>query len=281
MRFARRTITCMMALALSAGGVCAGENLLKGGDAEDANALALWTGAPRVQNLTEKHSGTASIQLTGRDWIYSPQMIEVDPAKSYTLKAFIRVADGQPPAQGLLGLRFYTADKQEISPVAVSAIKNSATELAADAAKGAKSVLVQSAGSWAPGSLTGIAFDAAEDFSDLPNINAARVTEIKKKGEAYEVFLRAPLSRDYPRGTKVRQHRYVDYVNTDFNATTEWKEFSIKLAGQQEAGNPPPRGQFWKGTRYVSVAIFTNMDRKPENGAITLVDDVTFSEVTP
>lgn len=266
-----------------AGSLLAGEDLLKSGNAEDAALAKRWSGVPFARTTEGKRSGEAAFQVSGQGWLTAPDLVEVDAGKSYELKAFIKVAPGQEPAKGLLGVRFYSADKSEISPVSVCPVADTATTLAADAKAGDKTVLIAPA-PWATqpnASLYGVAFNAQKDLSDLPNLDAERIVKIEKKGENYEVTLRSTLKKAYPAGTAVRQHRYVDYPSVQYEAGADWREVSLKFSGKAAPGAKPALGTFWPGAKYVRINIFCNMDRKPDKLATVLVDDISFSEVTP
>ncbi len=272
-------VSAALLLTVCSGDLFAEGNLMNGGDGEDEGLLKKWTGAPSLRNTAEKKSGEASIQLWDINWIFSPDLIPVEPSKAYELKASVKMPKGQKPMQGLLGLRYYNADKLELSPVSVCPVKNTMTALAAAAKKGDNSIFIPGDAAWTAGSLFGVAFNAAEDLSDLPNLSAVRMVNLKKNDGKSEVILKSPLEKDYPAGTKVRQHRYIDFTNVEFTTTDEWKDLSLKLSGQSEPGAAPGKNQMWTGTKYVRIAVFGNMSGKVDSSVFVLFDDISFSEV--
>ena len=274
------TVSSVLLLTFCSGELVAGDNLLNGGDGEDEGLLKKWTGAPSQRNSTEKKSGDASIQLWDINWLFSPDLIPVDTSKTYELKAQIKTAKDKKPTQGLLGVRYYNADKMELSALSVCPVKGAITTLAAAAKKGDKSVIIPGDAAWTVGSLFGVAFNAADDLSDLPNLSAVRMVDMKKKDGTLEVILKSPLEKDYPAGTKVRQQRYIDFTGMEFTTTDDWKELTLKLSGQNEPGSAPVKNQMWLGTKYIRIAIFSNMSGKADNSVAVLFDDISFSEVS-
>lgn len=266
-----------------AGAARAGANLLPHGDGEDAAATQAWSGDTRVtQNTQEAHSGRAAMEIANWGWVYSPQWIEVDPSKSYELSGFFKVAAGSPPTDMTLGLRFYDAARREIGPLAASPIPSTLTELTADAHAGDRTLRIR-ATNWSlrPPYIYGVAFNAREDLSDLPNADTIRLVKCEAAGTAAELTLQQPLKRDCPAGMKVRLHRYVDYPGVRFQAPPAWTAQSLRLTGEAAPGAIAEPGQFWRGTKYVRVTLACNFGRKKEEYARYLVDDLSFAEATP
>lgn len=273
MRTLRSIAAGLCGLALIAGSASAAENLLKGGDGEDPVLTGKWHVGAR-QNLTDKKSGNASMEVAVRDWIYSPEMIEVDLSKTYKLSGFFKTADGKP-ATVLFGARFYTADKKEIGPLSVLPMPGTETTLAAAAKKGDTALKIAST-TWTlrPPFLYGVAFNAKDDLSDLPNNDTALITKVDGGKASGELILKEELTADYPAGVKVRMQRYFDYVVANVKVSGEWQEISMTFSGEALRG-APVEGKFWNGTKYMRVHAGLNSDRKPDDCARILIDDVT------
>ena len=255
----------------------AGENLLPEGDFEDPGSVKFWN--PKgIPFDTEKHAGSFSMKTPkqGRNFIFSTELIEVDPSGSYRLSGFFRVPPGAPETEILLGMRCYDAG-EELTPESVKVIPNTETTLAAEAKEGDETVKVRG-DSWTSAPLLAIAFNTREDLGDLPNLSAVAIREIIPGSEVTEVKLRQPLTKSYPAGTPVRLHKYTDYLNHAFKAGQEWEEQSLTISGEAEAGMPT-NNQFWKGTKFARITIFVGVDKEISDQSLELlVDDLTFTK---
>jgi hypothetical protein len=255
----------------------AAENLLPEGDFEDPGSVKFWN-PPGIQIDTAKHSGSFSMKTPkqARNFIFSTELIEVDPAATYRLSGFFRVPPEAPEMEILFGLRCYDGG-QELTPESVKVVPNTETTLAVDAKEGDETVKVRG-DSWTPGPLLAIAFNTREDLSDLPNLSAAAIREIIPSSDVTEVKLRQPLAKGYPADTPVRLHKYTDYINHNFHAGQEWEEQSLTISGESEAGMPSNK-QFWHGTKFVRITIFVGVDKEVADQSLELlVDDLTFTK---
>ena len=270
------------------------QNLLQHGDAEDAAGVQRWQRArhviedaarqARVSGLVQRdtsdpHFGEAALAFGERDWIYAPELIEIDPTKTYELSGFFKTADGTE-ARTLFGLRQYTADKTHIDLLAAKVVPGTMTELAEDAKPGDETVTVNSTG-WTAERLHAIAFDVKADRSDLPNNDSLPITDYEVTDGKTKLILRKPVKHDHAAGTPVRQHRYIDPESMQVEADGQWRRFSLTIGGQSPLGEPKDE-QFWHNTRYVRVCLMPNFRRPNESDHVTfLFDDLTFTEVQP
>jgi hypothetical protein len=254
--------------------VNAAENLLKSGDGEDAELAGKW-GQGTIQNTTDKKSGFACMEnsFAARNFTFAPELIEVDPAKTYKLSGFFKSRDKDKKSKAMCCIRYYNSDKKEIEPWSVLPVADTATTLTADAKKGEK-ILKIAPKEWIrhKAMLYAVAFNAKDDLSDLPNFNTSPIADVSVKETFNEITLGEPLTQDYPAGTKVRMHRYLDYMSIVNEVPAEWTEYSISISGEAEGG-APAKNKFWNGTKFIKVSIFGM------NVAPLLFDDIAFQEV--
>lgn len=253
----------------------AAENLLKSGDGEDAELAAKWGQGTR-QNTNDKNSGSACMEnsFTSRNFVYSPELIEIDPSKTYKLSGFFKSAEKDKKNKAMFCIRYYNSGKKEIGPFSVLPVVDTGTVLAADAKKGDKSLRIKPR-EWNrnKGQFYAVAFNVKDDLSDLPNLDVISISDISPKDTFNEVTLGSPLIQDYLAGTKVRMHRYLDYTALVNDVPGEWTEYSITISGESNAGTPA-LNKFWNGTKFIKICIFAF------NVSPLLFDDITFQEVT-
>ena len=109
--------------------------------------------------------------------LFANQKLTLDPAKKYRLSGEFRCIQGKSP-NVYLGYAPRDAKNRQIRPACVLSQKDSLTELAADAEAGGKVLKVRDASKWdTVFPYINVAFNAKEDFSDLPNFE---VFPIKK-----------------------------------------------------------------------------------------------------
>lgn len=273
---------CIAALLCIAGIAVSAENLLKGGDAEDAATVKKW-GKDIAQNTEDKVSGKSSFQIDKKTIrAISPGYIEIDPEKTYKLSGSFKSA-GKDKGRCYFGLMMYNDKKRGISRNYLTYRAGTQTKLAEEAKAGDKVIKLADCSKWLlkhPRTL--LAFGAKEDFSDLPNTDLSpSVTKIEKQGDVYEVTLKSPLKKNYPAGTEVRQHfrsgGYQYCAASNKQVPKEWTKYSGTVKGINPKGLS--NKQFWPGTKYVRVIIFANYGAKKDEDCKTLFDDIVFEEV--
>ena len=247
------------ALAVTAGtGMLFGAEVLK---IEKASDLL------ENRNLTE-NAAEKSITASGRHARVTSKPFPVDPAKKYKLSGKFRAAPGTTGEVFYFGFIPLDEKGRQIASEYVNVPKKGTdTELAAPARKGDTVVKVKDASTWNAATPWGfIAFNAKEDSSDLPNSDLLPIVEkkIEKKGDVWEVTLKKPAAKDYPAGTKVRQHRsgatYLYTAAGNKPVSADWKEFSGKVVGFSENGTPSYR--WWKGTKQAKILMILNYKTK-------------------
>ena len=190
--------------------------------------------------------------------LVSKQAITIDPAKKYQISGEFRTKAGTRPSV-YFGFAPYNAKGQPVTCAAVCTIAGTATEVAADAKKGSKSILVKDASKWktsTPYAL--IVFGAKDDFSDLPNYSYISVVKDgrEQEGEFWKLTLKTPLKADVKAGTKVRQHSmgaaYI-YTAGGILLPEKWVTRKGKINGM--AKNTNPANKFWPGTKTVRILV--------------------------
>ena len=190
--------------------------------------------------------------------LFSKQAITVDPAKKYQISGEFRTKAGTKPSV-YFGFAPYNAKGQPITCASICVTPDTATEVAADAPKGSKSILVKDASKWKTASPYAlIVFNAKGDFSDLPNYSYISIVKNGRaqEGEFWKLTLKTPLKADVKAGTKVRQHSmgsaYI-YTGGGFLLPEKWVARKGTISGM--AKNTNPVNKFWPGTKTVRILI--------------------------
>lgn len=206
-------------------------------------------------------SADGAMILTPGKRVSTAKMYPVDPAKSYILSGEFRTqkkAGVNPPAV-LLGVIPFDAHKRQIARSMVDAVEGTETELAAAVKKGAKSLIVKDASKWKKNlNVYAVAFDVKPDYADLPNRNMALlITKFEKVKEGWKIDFSIPLGKDYPAGTKVRQHQEGGYcwcgLADRVISGNEWTADGSTITGEYTFGGGYQK--FWRGTRFVKIVI--------------------------
>ena len=259
------------------------ENLVMSGDAEDEASIKEWHKC-LSRNSSDKVKGESSFHGKTRNiWAFSPGFIEVDTAKAYQLSAWLK-SIGTAKSTCYIGLAMYTAKKRSIQRPYVTIQKGTLTELAVAVKAGDKVLKIKDCSKWNTKNIkrTQVAFGANKDYSDLPNFNVSNIAvKLRKKGKIYELTLRSPIKRDYPAGTKIRQHYagggYQYCAASGKTAPDKWTKYNAVVKGLAKYGAPDK--QFWPGTKYVKILVIVNYRAKKGSNTQTLFDEVFFSEL--
>lgn len=237
--------------------VIGAQNLIKNGDAEEN--LEGWSGEKvRVVN-DNPHSGKNCFKTIAPFDAKSSQIIPVDPSKSYKISGWVKSADDKK-TDVYIGLMPLDENKIQILPEYVKYVAETETELAEACKTEDALIKVKDASKWKlAGKLDMVAFNVLDYYKDIPNsnISAGFVLKSEYRDNIWELTLDKPCGKDYPSGTKVRQHKCggtLMYPITlkQFNSP-EWKELTgkIEVSGKSASGVI----QFWTGTKYVRVVV--------------------------
>lgn len=263
-------LSCLAAGAAFA--VCGGEVIEQFTD----GAGDCWKGTQL--NTTMAKSGSACMQTDLRPaWLYSPKAHSIDPAKKYRFKIALKTIDPATVNHGYVGIAQYDANNRAIFRNQVQTIPGTAAKLAAPAAKGDTELRITGA-DWS-GKLsklgTMIAFNAKEDFSDLPNRRLSpQIKSVKTEGDVQVVTLSKPLAAAYPVDTPVRLHEAPaghSYGLLNANVPAEWKEIQATVTGRSQ--NSGPYTEFWPGAESFRVIVVVNYNPKLQSSV--LIDDLS------
>ena len=235
----------------------------------DQNNPEKWTGKVEFAPDHARNNGPCFV-LYGpypTPLIYN-QYIPIDPGKSYTFKVKFRTLDAALPASGYMGFELYDAKKRKITYRNVVSVDLKLSEVIS--AKKVKKLQV--------------AFNAKEDFSDIPNFDISPAIKNAEKDENGNLRLELvrPLTKDYPAGTTLRFHSPYGapmyYLASGWMPAGEGKECTAVLNGIFDKSGAP-NNKFWKGTVYARPFVwFGNWNRRPQKGAKLLVDGFSLVE---
>ncbi len=259
----KRTMSLCAAVMLIAGIIEAGEILFQW----EKNAEEIknrWTGNFEVKKL-DAASGDNIVADNNTFIMFSKDFIPVDYNKKYELSGSFK-SIGKERSIILFGFAMYDKNKFEIKDIHANPLPGAAlTELVQPAEKGSKSIIVKNTEGWKIQKYYAVAFDAASDFSDLPNRNTVDgIMNISKKDESYEIQLDAPLSRSYPAGTAVREHygfgTYIYSAAKEVEVPDEWKNISGQVSGAKNGMSS--HSLFRPGTAFVKIMLMPNFGQK-------------------
>ena len=174
----------------------------------------------------------------------SVKSIKVDQTKRARLTLEYKLAEGSDPVSVVVAVNTLMKGRP-IGGMTVSVVDGSFTELAEPVTKGATSFKVKDASKWVnpvKGRRRNLCavFNAKEDLSDLPNLFCSGLIDNVAPDGVVTLRKGVSLTRDYPAGTKVRQH----YDDESFGigtlylrAASDWKTAAIIV-------NPPAPGEF-------------------------------------
>ena len=190
--------------------------------------------------------------------LLSKELITINPAKKYKIYGEFKAKEGTPASRIIMGFAPFDRNGKQIRTSEFNVIAGTMTETAATAKAGSKTIILRDGSKWnAKARYTVAAFNAAEDFSDLPNRNIVLIAPggINQHNGAWEVTLASPLKQTIPAGTKIRQQQGGDtFINRlHKTANSQWSAVSGIVSGF--TGNTHSSLKFWPGTVRVRIAI--------------------------
>jgi len=244
-----------------ASGLIAGEETLLKWDADAASLKKTWNGKIKYEDADGKLCGI----VDDRSYITSKKIMPVEVGKKYILTGTFKSL-GEAPSRVYYGFICYDKNKKSILTYHSNVILNSGTTLAQECKKGDKTLLIKANKNWAKNYI--IAFNAKDDFSDLPNREVIfKIVKVVPKGENMELELSKPVSKAYSAGTKVRAHTSAcgSYIYTTLVGAPmpkDWKTYSKTAT----VGKPGQMG--WQtlrpGTAFVRIIILPNYSKKKD-----------------
>jgi hypothetical protein len=255
-------------------------NLISNPGAE--TGLGFWSGW-NFQANADKHLGSYSFfsKDTARQ-IFNLKNITINPSKKYELKGWFRSNATNMNSTLYFGFVPYDSLGRQIQPQYVYVRVGSNTTIYTSF--NSNSMTINLTGSCAP-ILIGdyLAFNANDDYSDLPNMNLSnRVNLTTAKAGYCEVRFHnsskglTNVNVSASAGTKVR----AQYLSGNFmyrGAVNKivpniWTQYIANISGFSAYADNPLN--FWPGVNNVSVMVYTNM-----YGGTMYADDISFREV--
>jgi hypothetical protein len=212
------------------------------------------------------------LTIKGKQQLFISKAFPVDPAKTYTITATCHSANGKSAAFMPIVIQYDAAGKP-IGTGRVKTINGTFTELLAPVSFGAKTLLVKDAKLWLKKRLLCIAFNAKEDYSDLPNNRIAwtTVVDITPKDGAYQVTLDKAIPFSAPAGGIRQHHNGPLYIYPVGGRKTSggWDKLSGKISGM--ARNDFPQNQWAQGAKTAKLGLLINA---PSPDTLTDVKDL-------
>ena len=212
------------------------------------NKVADW----RKSKMLSEADGVLNISCTSSiAMLISAKKIDIDPAKTYTLKFSVCAPDAaaKPFSWTLGGFMVYDKNGRPINCINCGILPNTQTEVTADAKKGDTVLIVKDASKIRKSPYYGIVAGAKADLSDLPNrdIVASGIKDVAKDGESWKITLARPLVKDVKAGTSIRVHYAGGYLYTAGSKYIgkNWVVMAGKIKGIRKgvwAGNVWPAG---------------------------------------
>lgn len=217
-------------------------------------------------NNVSKSSPDIIYTVKGARIIQSADFLPVKTDKIYELSGAFRSADKES-AKFYFGYIPYTGAKVFIPGQAVNYVSETETELVKACASKDTVIYVKNAAHWVISKISCVAFniDSSGGKSDLPNFNLSGlgIDKIKKSDNSCEISLSEPVGRNFPAGTKVREHvnswTYIYNAASESMVGTEWMNFS-GLIGSSDSKCIIDK--FYPETKYVKMVIFAD-ERTP------------------
>jgi hypothetical protein len=207
----------------------------------------------------------------------SKNYYKVDPKKKYCLSGKFKLQTPIPSKPGKLkfGIQTFDKYKRPILSEQTTTINNSTSTLLAAAEYGQRSVKIANNKKWilVP-NFSYIAFNAKDDYSDVPNRSVVAIAAIEKKGNFTEIVLKEPLREFFPAKSQVRLHQrlasflYGGALNKAL--TGEYVAFSGVFTGEQRSSS---NNIFRQGTCFVQLIVML------EGQGTLLFKDIKFEEV--
>jgi len=257
--------------------ICAGNALF----AEESSAInpkansdwkCGWDGKGGKSLTADEADG--ALACKGSVVMFSNDAIKVDPDKNYKLTGEFKLAPDSKPSKFYLGLMPLDDNGGKIDSASISIAKDTNTELAADCHPEDTVVKIKNGEKWQLGQFYMVAFktDDSGKNADLPNreLSGWNVVSVEKNGDVFDVTLKNKCGKEYPAGTKVREHRsgasFIYFVaNKDVPA--DWQEFSSTFT----------LAKCWPGTKSAKIVVLANYGGKPDQAM--LLKNIKLEEV--
>ena len=202
-----------------------------------------------------------ALAFSGR-WSYvsSIPLIKIDPAAQYIFEfEFKGPEKPSKPLKITASVTSYDKNKKIIQPYHVLNVAGSEAKLSREAKIGDHELWLKDAdaGKWSARPWASIAFNAKENYADLPNrdIVNRNIRKIETSGNELKISLKTPMKKAYPAGTRVRQHIWSsDVIVFTAPVNSNWTKKAGTVTGLLGV-NPYEKGRFWRGAVYFRPAF--------------------------
>ncbi|OGV50615.1 MAG: hypothetical protein A2017_06840 [Lentisphaerae bacterium GWF2_44_16] len=224
------------------------------------NDLESWKGA--TKSNASPQPGMESFEISTPTFNTIP--IPVDKAKNYALSGWFKNSGDIHLKHVYFSLMPLDADKKQINAHEFNAypMPGNETFLTAPCIVGDTVLKIKDGSKWKEYQHGCIAFDvdASDENKDLPNskLSSIGIKSVEKKDDYWSVTLKSKCGKNFPAGTKVREHAasssYIYPVTIkDLNQDDGWKKFEGKIGGMTKTIVTNDR--FWPGTKFVRVGV--------------------------
>ena len=174
--------------------------------------------------------------VNGKIQLMAAETISIDPEKTFKFTVSCRAVKGANPAFMPVIMQ-YDKKGRVVSVARVDVIGGTFTQLLAPVKSGDTSILVKDATLWIRKRLLVIAFDAKEDYSDLPNsrLNWNTITGISEENGSFRVQLAQKIPFNAGK-CGVRLHNNgsaLMYPVGGKNLQDQWITFSGSITGRE------------------------------------------------
>ncbi|OQA80663.1 MAG: hypothetical protein BWY31_03940 [Lentisphaerae bacterium ADurb.Bin242] len=195
------------------------------------------------------------LEYTGKE-IHATEKIKIDPEKITKVSCDFRTLEPDVKATLLIGFYVWDKNNRIITPRNIQVEADTNTELLTPCQKSDARVKVKDGANIKPGMV--MAFNVADDKSDLPNFNVSSgtVKAVEKEADGFLVTFNSVINQEFPAGAKVRMHSsWGGYLYIVAAAPSgEFKTYSGTFQGKQ----------WWPGTATVEPVILLTKKCKSE-----------------
>lgn len=270
-------IVAGVSLLIISNGVNAREKVLLKWDSEVQALKKEWKGEVKYRNIDGKLCGVVSNTTN----ILSKKLIMIEAGKKYILSGNFKSL-GSKASKVSFGFKSFDKNKHYFNAINANVIAETMTTLTKECKKGDKIVLIKANKNWStfnksPSHPYGIAFNARDDFSDLPNYEIAyKVIKLIRKDGNMELHLSTGVKKSYPTGTKIRAQSpmYGTHLYTTIRAKkipSIWTAYSnsatLAEPGQMSLQYLRP------GTVFVQIILILNSNKKND-------EEIAFNDLT-
>ena len=197
-----------------------------------------------------------NLTFSGR-WSYvsSIPLIKIDPTAQYIFEfEFKGPEKASKPLKITASFTSYDKDKKIIQSYNVVDVAGSEAKLSREVKIGDNELWLKDANAekWSARPWASIAFNAKENYADLPNrdVMNRNIRKIETVGNELKITLKTPMKKAYPADTCVRQHIWSsDVIVFTAPVNSNWTKKAGTITGLLGV-NPYEKGRFWRGAVY-------------------------------